>query len=194
MSWNPFRAAPSRSPGGEWFSVGPASAFPDLGQDNDDSDSNGSNGSDTGGNSKINGNGSGSVSESGALSFSRRCGDGSTRPGCKVFHVPRTDSSLRTEVGIAVSWDYGNGKGEQVGDGKDGDGDDGMEMQRDLTDQVLVFRYRGKFHAVDHVSFPFYFSLPLLFLFHWCCLMCVWFCPSFRFIFSLQSLSCVNNL
>jgi hypothetical protein len=23
-----------------------------------------------------------------------------------------------------------------------------------LTDQVLVFQYRGKFHAVDHVSAP----------------------------------------
>jgi len=157
MSWNPFRAAPSRSPGGEWFSVGPASAFPDLGQDDDDSDNNGNNGSDTGGNGRING--------SGALSVPRSCGDGGKRPGCKVFHVPRTDSSLRTEVGVAVLADDGNGKGKRVRDGKDGDGDDGKEMQRDLTDQVLVFRYRGKFHAVDHVSFSFFFFFFFLLLF-----------------------------
>ena len=27
----------------------------------------------------------------------------------------------------------------------------------DLTDQVLVFQYRGKFHAIDHVSAPPFF-------------------------------------
>ena len=166
MSWNPFRAAPSRSPGSEWFSVGPASAFPNLGQDDDD-DGDGDNGSDTGGNSRTNGSRNGGVSGSGALSFPRPCGDGGKRPGCKVFHVPRTDSSLRTEVGVVVSGDDGNGNGngnrKEGGDGKDGDGDgdDGMGMQRDLTDQVLVFRYKGKFHAVDHVSFSFLLFLAL---------------------------------
>ncbi|KAL7947573.1 hypothetical protein V8C42DRAFT_318146 [Trichoderma barbatum] len=54
------------------------------------------------------------------------------KPGCKVFQVPREDSSQRAEVVI---------------------GEDGMLELSDmkgLKDQVLVFQYKGKFHAVDH--------------------------------------------
>jgi hypothetical protein len=50
---------------------------------------------------------------------------GDTTPGCKVFHAPQ-DSSQRTEIPIA-------------------------DIGFDLKDQVLVFRYRGAFHAIDHV-------------------------------------------
>lgn len=54
------------------------------------------------------------------------------KPGCKVFNIPRTDDSQRSEVLITP-------------------GAPDFEMG-DLKDQVLVFQYRGKFHAVDHVS------------------------------------------
>lgn len=56
------------------------------------------------------------------------------RPGCKVFQVPKEDSSQRAEVLI------------------DQDGDLESSDLKGLKDQVLVFKYRGKFHAVDHVS------------------------------------------
>jgi hypothetical protein len=100
---NPFRA-PSRA-GTEWFSVGLASSFPDVAPDE-----------------------TGMVSES---SDPRLCANRgpSARPGCKVFHVPKTDTSQWTEVEVAAD-----------------------DLAQDLTDQVLVFQYRGKFHAVDHVS------------------------------------------
>jgi nitrite reductase/ring-hydroxylating ferredoxin subunit len=92
---NPFRA-PSRT-GTEWFSVGVASSFLDVGLDE---------------------------------SEPRLCGNHSDNAqGCKVFHVPKTDSSQRTEVEISAD-----------------------DLTLDLTDQVLVFQYRGKFHAIDHVS------------------------------------------
>ncbi|KAK4156058.1 hypothetical protein C8A00DRAFT_12948 [Chaetomidium leptoderma] len=63
------------------------------------------------------------------------CGGENAKPACKVFHVPKTDSSQRTEVGIPAD-----------------------DTAQDLADQVLVFQYRGKFHAIDHEcphsSFP----------------------------------------
>lgn len=46
-----------------------------------------------------------------------------------MFHVPKTDVSQGTEMEIPVN-----------------------EIAQDYTDQVLVFQYRGNFHAVDHVS------------------------------------------
>jgi len=93
----PFRA-PSKT-GTEWFPVGLASSFPDVGLSEDEP---------------------------------RLCGnqDANIRPPCKVFHVPKTDTTQRTEVEIPVD-----------------------DMGQDLTDQVLVFQYRGKFHAIDHVSY-----------------------------------------
>lgn len=66
----------------------------------------------------------------GDLSAPRLC-DTNHKPGCKVFCVPATNSPERKEVPI-TSQDAAEGA--------------------DLKDQVLVFRYRGKFHAVDHVS------------------------------------------
>ncbi|KAJ9157145.1 hypothetical protein NKR19_g3792 [Coniochaeta hoffmannii] len=50
---------------------------------------------------------------------------GDTTPGCKVFHIPKDNPSDGTEVPI-----------DDVG--------------VDLKDQVLVFQFRGKFHAIDH--------------------------------------------
>ncbi|KAK4039274.1 hypothetical protein C8A01DRAFT_16730 [Parachaetomium inaequale] len=93
---NPFRG-PSRT-GGEWFSVGVVSSFPDLGLDETESEPQ-----------------------------PQLCGNQGAQPGCKVFHVPKTDSSQRTEVEIPPD-----------------------DTVQDLTDQVLVFQYRGKFHAIDH--------------------------------------------
>lgn len=55
------------------------------------------------------------------------------QPGCKVFHVPKTDTSQRTELEIRAHAD---------------------DITQDLTDQVLVFQYRRKFHAIDHVRTP----------------------------------------
>lgn len=89
--------------GTEWFSVGLASSFPDVGSDNDN------------------------------LAKYRACSADSI-PGCKVFQVPREDSLQSVEVAIR---------------------EDGTLQRSDmkgLKDQVLVFRYKGKFHAVDHVS------------------------------------------
>jgi hypothetical protein len=51
------------------------------------------------------------------------------RTGCRIFQVPRGDSSQSVEVEL-----------------------DDPDMLKTLKDQVLVFRYRGKLHAIDHVS------------------------------------------
>ncbi|KAK4448957.1 hypothetical protein QBC34DRAFT_485344 [Podospora aff. communis PSN243] len=106
MSWNPFRP-PSRS-GAEWFPVGLASDFPDVGDDSEEAEV-----------------------HDGAVVHARSCGDDKTvtKPGCKVFHVPKDDISKRTEVAVSAAE---------------------PEAETDLTDQVMVFRYRGKMHAVDH--------------------------------------------
>ena len=53
--------------------------------------------------------------------------------GCRVFHVPRDDSSKATEVAID--------------DWKD------PEVGGDAKDQVMVFQYKGKFVAVNHVRY-----------------------------------------
>jgi hypothetical protein len=53
-----------------------------------------------------------------------------------VFNISREDGSRGREVTVqsgALEWDE--------------DGED----KEDLKDQVLVFRYRDKFHAIDHV-------------------------------------------
>lgn len=50
-------------------------------------------------------------------------------PGCKAFHVPKIQDAQSTEMPI----------GEDA-------------LLEDLSDQVLVFQYKGKFHAIDHVS------------------------------------------
>jgi hypothetical protein len=65
------------------------------------------------------------------------------KPGCKVFHVPKTEPSQGTEVPV------------------DSDSDELSEAKMDLTNQVLVFQYRGKIHAIDHVSvaYPLWFRV-----------------------------------
>ncbi|KAI0430930.1 hypothetical protein F5Y09DRAFT_210277 [Xylaria sp. FL1042] len=99
--------APSRK-GDAWFFAGLESSFPNL-------------------------------TESGAdvLDEPRLCGNGESVPGCKVFHVPSSDSSQAKQVEEDAMSSH-----------------DGAAFQ----DQVLIFRYRGKFHAVDnrcpHSAFP----------------------------------------
>jgi hypothetical protein len=51
-------------------------------------------------------------------------------PGCRIFHVPREDSSKAVEISIDDWRDSENG---------------------DSKDQVMVFQYNGKFVAVNHV-------------------------------------------
>ena len=73
--------------------------------------------------------------ESGVIARSRLCGT-AVVPGCKVFHIPKTDPTRAAEVPLP-------------GDDRDLPED---SNSGDLSDQVLVFQYRGKFHAIDHVS------------------------------------------
>ncbi|CCF40352.1 Rieske domain-containing protein [Colletotrichum higginsianum] len=69
--------------------------------------------------------------DEGNLSELRFC-DADLKPGCKVFHVPKSDSTQSTEMLMAPDvLNY-------------------AELEGDLKEQVLVFRYKGKFHAVDH--------------------------------------------
>ncbi|KAF7560255.1 hypothetical protein G7046_g3886 [Stylonectria norvegica] len=56
------------------------------------------------------------------------------KAGCKVFHVPRTNPSQGVEVLLEAN------------------ASESLVPEEELKDQVLVFQYRGKFHAVDHVS------------------------------------------
>jgi hypothetical protein len=48
-------------------------------------------------------------------------------PRCKAFDIPKT-----------------NGPMEEVED---------IDLPGELKDQVLVFKYKGKYHAIDHVSY-----------------------------------------
>ncbi|CAG7562774.1 unnamed protein product [Fusarium equiseti] len=64
--------------------------------------------------------------DAGNLAKHRVCNTKSI-PGCKAFHIPKEDVSSAKEVEI---------------------GDDALG--KPLTDEVLVFQYKGKFHAVDH--------------------------------------------
>jgi hypothetical protein len=63
------------------------------------------------------------------VSEQRVC-DGKHNPGCRVFHVPRDGTSKAHQVAID-DW-----KDSQAGDSKD---------------QVMVFQYKTKFVAIDHV-------------------------------------------
>lgn len=92
----------SRSQGGNaWFRVGLASSFPNItGEDEDN------------------------------IAHTRLCGNSNeTAPGCKVFYVPKEDSSLANQVTLDDS-----GTPSEPGS---------------LRDQVLVFQYKGKFHAIN---------------------------------------------
>ena len=71
------------------------------------------------------------LDDSARVGEQRPCGEKKHVPGCRVFHVPRDDSSKATEVAID--------------DWKD------PEVGGDAKDQVMVFRYKGKFCAINHV-------------------------------------------
>ncbi|PLN75440.1 Rieske domain-containing protein [Aspergillus taichungensis] len=57
-------------------------------------------------------------------------------PRCKAFHIPKKDDPSRPEAPVEAD----------------------LDSHADLKDQVLVFKYKGKFHAIDHQcphsSFP----------------------------------------
>lgn len=59
--------------------------------------------------------------------------DGGCRliPSCKAFKIPKQHDQDVVEANIS-------------------------DLPKDLKDQVLVFKYKGKFHAIDHV-----YSIPL---------------------------------
>ncbi|KAH7148211.1 Rieske domain-containing protein [Dactylonectria macrodidyma] len=100
--------------GADWFPVGLASSFPDLGDDD-------------------------------IISAPRAC-NAETKPGCKVFQVPTTDSTQASEIEFSE---------ESI---------NAYEGDDELKTQVLVFQYRGKFHAIDHQcphsSFPLSKGIP----------------------------------
>jgi hypothetical protein len=52
-------------------------------------------------------------------------------PGCRIFHVPQNSTASARELAID-DW-----KEDDAGD---------------TRDQVMIFQYKGKFMAVDHVS------------------------------------------
>lgn len=76
--------------------------------------------------------------DAGNLAKHRLC-NAKSIPGCKAFHIPKEDPSLSKEVEI---------------------GDDALGQP--LEDQVLVFQYKGKFHAVDHVSISIFSGADFL--------------------------------
>lgn len=84
----------------EWFPVGVASSFPEVGSD-----------------------------EQGLLK--PRLDNGREQPGCKIFYIPKDAVSSGREVTAS------NATPDSVA--------------ADLKEQVLIFRYRGKIHAIDHV-------------------------------------------
>lgn len=59
--------------------------------------------------------------------------DSTPRPGCKIFHVPKEMPTQGTEIEVPLDIIESPSHGDE------------------LTDQVLVFQYNGKMHAVDHV-------------------------------------------
>ncbi|KAI1657152.1 hypothetical protein F4813DRAFT_93492 [Daldinia decipiens] len=99
-------SAPSRK-GDAWFYVGLTSSFSDITD-------------------------SGSI----VLSEPRSCAEQNSAPGCKVFHVPASDSSQARQI----------------------EGDSIFRPEGGLRDQVLVFKYKGKVHAINnrcpHSSYP----------------------------------------
>lgn len=68
------------------------------------------------------------------VSGNRPCGQDQT-PSCKVWQVPSEDATLASEVDPA-------------------DVAEAAFAARDLKEQVLVFQYKGKFHAINNVGMP----------------------------------------
>lgn len=72
------------------------------------------------------------------VSEQRAC-NGEHIPGCRVFHVPREDGLKAREIAID-DW-----KDPQAGDAKD---------------QVMVFQYKSKFIAINHVRLQLLNPIP----------------------------------
>ncbi|KAF9871082.1 rieske domain-containing protein [Colletotrichum karsti] len=72
-------------------------------------------------------------SDDGNLSDLRFCAT-DLKPGCKVFHAPKTNGPAPQSAEVDLSPDCV----------------ESAEMEADLKDQVMVFRFKGKFHAIDH--------------------------------------------
>ncbi|KAI1160535.1 hypothetical protein F5B18DRAFT_654534 [Nemania serpens] len=69
----------------------------------------------------------------------RPCRNGESVPGCKVFHIPSSDISQAYEV----------------------DGESMLSLDEATSkDQVLIFQYKGKIHAVDNAEMST-FSIPV---------------------------------
>lgn len=99
-----FSPFSSSRAGNAWFHVGSASSFPNI-----------------------------TANDTAQISEHRPCSSADeSLQGCKVFHVPKEDSSRATEVPL--------------------DGSVAPPEAGGLRDQVMVFQYNGKFHAVNHVS------------------------------------------
>ncbi len=73
------------------------------------------------------------AADDGNLIQPRAC-DAKSQPGCRILVVPKSDPSHSAEIAIPAGAATSPSEGQ------------------DLKDQVVVFRYRDKVHAVDHVS------------------------------------------
>ncbi|EPE04420.1 rieske domain-containing protein [Ophiostoma piceae UAMH 11346] len=75
------------------------------------------------------------------MSTPRRCGDSRSMPGCKVFHVTEDTATAKIEAKEVSMEDVVLAENTDA-----------------LKDQVLVYRYKGRFIAVDHkcphMSYP----------------------------------------
>ncbi|CAK7206728.1 hypothetical protein SEUCBS139899_009534 [Sporothrix eucalyptigena] len=67
------------------------------------------------------------------ISTPRPCGSTIPVPGCKIFHISTDPSGVMSATEVLVQ-DVAQVEGTDA-----------------LKDQVLIFQYKGKFHAVDHV-------------------------------------------
>ncbi|CAK7231640.1 hypothetical protein SCUCBS95973_007986 [Sporothrix curviconia] len=80
------------------------------------------------------------------VSSPRPCGWPRPVPGCKIFHVSQDPSGATSATEVLVQ-DVAQVEGTDA-----------------LKDQVLVFQYKGKFHAVDHkcphMSYPLSNATP----------------------------------
>lgn len=86
------------------------------------------------------------IEDNSRLGEQRKC-DGAFIPGCRVYYIPKDDSSAGHEVKID-EWK------------------DGEDAAARAKEQVMVFKYRGVFRAVDHVCAA---SLQLLLSSCWGC-------------------------
>lgn len=80
-----------------------------------------------------------------SLAEKRSCADSSSAAGCRVFRIPRPTAGLGG-AGLNLNED----DVEEIAPEDAGS----AAYIKSMRDQVLVFQYKGKFHAVDNVSFP----------------------------------------